>query len=175
MSQNEVPFSFMTEPVVKEFGPYRAIGMNYKGKNENQEIPSLWSGPDGFISRMKEVKPYNGPFMSFGLCRCIPGATDGSFEYIAAVPAADDAEIPEGMIEVQIPRCSYIVFPVRNLGELSQTWNATQGWFAAQSEWETYCGPTQGCDCANHPFFELYPAEFNGSNEMFLYSPVRKK
>ena len=89
------------EPKIVEFGPYRVIGMRYAGKNEHGEIPALWHGEGGFVFRFSEIKTLPGADISFGLCRCLPGVTDGSFEYIAALPATSDALIPEGMVEAK--------------------------------------------------------------------------
>ena len=158
-----------TEPVVEEFGPCRAIGLNHLGKNEQGEIPALWDSQ--FIPRMGEIATPGPGAVALGLCRCRPGVTDGSFEYIAALQAADDAQVPEGMLEVTIPRCRYVVVPVRNLSEIHQAWDYSHRLFADHPEWVGYCGP-QGCDCATHPCFELYPPDFCGDGPLYLYFPI---
>lgn len=163
------------EPQVVEFGPYRIIGMRYAGKNENGEIPALWDREGGFIARMGEIKtPPANAGVCFGLCRCLPGVTDGSFEYIAALPAAADAPVPDGMVEARIAAGAYAAFPVPSLAGLMEAWNTTGAWMAAHPEWEACCGPG-GCDCANHPCFELYPPGFDGQGGLFIYVPVRRR
>jgi predicted transcriptional regulator YdeE len=170
-----VIMSVATEQVkIVEFGPYRAIGMSYRGKNENGEIPDLWAREGGFMQRMHEVDAQPGVGM-FGLCRCIAGVQDGSWEYIAAAPAQSDSPIPEGMIEANVPAATYAVFTVPNLAGIGQAWTATQEWMAAHLEYKSYCEPTEtGCGCIDHPNFELYPPGFNGENQLFIYVPVRK-
>ncbi|MCE5198914.1 MAG: GyrI-like domain-containing protein [Armatimonadota bacterium] len=164
----------IAEPQIVEFGPYRVIGMRYAGKNENAEIKAMWDGENGFLSRMSEIDTTSGECMSFGLCRCIPGVTDGSFEYIAALPANPDALVPEGMVEASIGAATYAVFTVPSLGEISQVWTESMAWLAAHPNWDGYCNET-ACECADYPGFELYPADFGVTGKLFLYMPVRPK
>lgn len=162
-----------TEPQIIEFGPYRVIGMRYAGKNENMEIKTtLWEGETGFLKRCSEIQTPADCDIAFGICRCLPGVTDGSFEYIAAVPAAADADIPEGMVEAHIAACRYVVFAAASLDELGQTWDAIGPWFAEHPEWASFCNETK-CDCATHPGFEFYPPEFGINGRLFLYVPIR--
>lgn len=168
--------SVVTEQVkIVEFGPYRAIGMSYRGKNENGEIPDLWMRENGFLKRMHEIDALPG-VGSFGICRCIAGVQDGSWEYIAALPAKPDAPIPEGMVEAMIPAGRYAVFTVPNLAGIGQAWTATQEWMAAHQEWKGYCEPVdETCGCIDHPNFELYPPTFNGENELYIYVAIRER
>jgi len=159
-------------PRLVEFGPYRVIGARYAGKNEHGEMTALWERD--FLPRMGEVEMLAGTPCAFGLCRCLPGATDGSFEYIAAVPAPADAPIPAGMVEARIAAATYAVFPVAGLAAVMEAWGAIGPWLEAHPEWEGYCGP-DGCDCATHPGFELYPPTFSADGKLFIYVPVRKK
>jgi predicted transcriptional regulator YdeE len=170
------------EPQVVEYGPVRVIGMYYRGKNENKEITALWDREGGFLSRMGEVAQPpdqyyldSGRHPAFGLCRCLPGETDGSFEYIAATLAAAEAPIPDGMIEAMIPAGTYLAFPVAGLEKLPEVWNAAHGWMAAHPEWKSYCTGPEDCDCANHPNFELYPPDFGCDHKLFIYLPVKAR
>ncbi|HEY3376286.1 MAG TPA: effector binding domain-containing protein [Armatimonadota bacterium] len=159
-------------PQLVEFGPYRVIGTRYAGKNEHNEIPTMWQRD--FLPRMQEVVKADGADFSVGLCHCLPEVRDGSFEYIAAVPTTADAPIPAAMVETRIAAATYIAFPVASLAELKQAWELLAPWLEAHPEWEGYCTPN-GCDCATHPGFELYPATFGVDGKLFIYLPVRKK
>ena len=168
-----------TEPTRVEYGPVRVIGLRCAGKNEHGEFSALWGGATGFIARMGEVisgpegkYEDSGRHPVFGLCRCLPGVTDGSIEYIAGVIAAPDAPIPPGMVEAYIPRATYVVFPLIGLDQIMPTWQAVPAWMAEHPEWQGYCGP-QGCDCAAYPAFEFYPPDFGVDGQMFIYVPVR--
>jgi predicted transcriptional regulator YdeE len=169
------------EPEIVEYGPCRVIGMRYVGKNEHGEVPALWGGESGFIARFGEVVSPpdakwqdSGRHPAFGLCRCLPGVTDGSFEYLAATVAAADAPLPEGMVEATIPAGQYAAFPVDGLARLREAFGAAQEWLAAHPVWGGYCD-REGCDCANHPAFELYPPDFGDDGQMFVYLPVRPR
>jgi predicted transcriptional regulator YdeE len=159
-------------PQLVQFGPYRVIGARCAGKNENAEFSALWE--HDFLPRMQEVVTPEGADFVVGLCRCLPGVTDGSFEYIAAAPATAAAPIPAGMIEAEIAAATYVVFPVSSLAEIMQAWGKIGPWLEAHADWEGYCGPA-GCDCATYPSFELYPSTFAQDGKLFIYVPVRKK
>lgn len=156
---------------IKEFGPYRIIGLSYTGKNENKEVFQLWERQ--FMPRRHEIDMPERPG-AFGICRCVPGAKDGTFEYVAAVEAKLGAAPPEGMVAVDIPRGDYVVIPVSGLGEVRQAWSTVPEKLSRFTEWEPYCGPG-GCECATHPCFEYYTPEFDDGGPMFLYIPVKRK
>lgn len=153
------------------FGPFRIIGISYTGKSENREIQELWDRK--FLPRLEEIQKPSA-YAGFGVCRCVPGLTDGTFEYIAAIEAGANSPVPEGMMELEIPRGDYAVFPVPNLSEIKQGWQSAAQAVAAAREWEAYCGPA-GCECATHPCFEYYPPDFKGDGPLFVYMPVRKR
>lgn len=160
----------VSEPTIVSFGSYRVIGTQYVGKNENNEIPAMWDKV--FLPRMKEIKIPDGVHFCFGICRCIPGATDGSFEYIAAVPVTQDAPVPDGMVDASIPFGEYLAIPVRDLSEIHQAWCHSGDWFSDHPEWTGYCNE-EGCDCAQHPGFEFYPPEFDGNGPLYIYIPIQ--
>ena len=161
-----------TEPAIKTFGPQRVIGIPYRGKNEQGEIPTLWE--KDFLPRMQELGCTGTEGVAFGICRCIPGKTDGSFEYIAGCSVTATTPVPSGMIEIQIPQGQYMILPVPTLSQIGNAWCYSHEWFDKHPEWDAYCGPN-GCDCVTHPGFELYPPEFNGDGPLFLYFPLRSK
>jgi predicted transcriptional regulator YdeE len=167
------------EAKIVQFGPCRAIGLSYVGKYDNEKITALWDGPACIFTRIGEIPQppveKSGEMAGhpmFGLCRCVAGAADGCFEYIAAAVASAEAPVPEGMVEVSIPACSYAVFEVPSLEETMAAWEAVPGWHAAHPEWKGFCGP-DGCDCAGHPSFELYPPDFCPTGRFYLYVPVK--
>jgi len=153
------------------FGPFRAIGVRYTGKNENQEVTKLW---DAFLPRHSAIgMPESAP--AFGVCRCLPGVKDGAFEYVAAFAARPDAPLPEGMMAVEIPRGDYFVYRFDSLAECKQAWEKAAGALAADPAWTGYCNGPDDCQCATHPCFEYYPPEYCGSGPAYVYLPVRHK
>ena len=160
----------MTEPQIVEFGPYRVIGMSLIGKPESMDFSGLWQKLHprwGEIASLPEVG-------FFGVCRCIPGVTDGSFEYIACLPVADDAAVPEGMVEAQIGKATYAAFEIDGLAQVSAGYEAAGKWIAEHPSWESCCCEGN-CDCAHFPWFELYPPDFHPQGKLFIYAPLRPK
>jgi predicted transcriptional regulator YdeE len=156
---------------IREFGPCRIVGMTYVGKNENNEVPQLWE--QKLMPRWKEIEAPERP-SAFGICRCLPGAVDGTVEYVAAIEATPGAATPEGMVALEVPKCEYVVIPVAGLGEIRQAWAAVPAKLAEYPDREAFCGPA-GCECATHPCFEYYPPDFESSGRLSLYIPVKSK
>lgn len=155
---------------IVEFGPCRAIGVNHIGDNRNNELPRLWH--EKLLPRISEIdKPADG--VALGVCRCVAGATEGRFEYIAAFQATETSPVPAGMMELRIPRCHYAIFEVAGLADLPKAWTQIQAAMPAQKIWEGCCGP-KGCECATHPSFEYYPPTFGQDGKLLLYVPVKR-
>lgn len=158
----------MFESNIVDFGPYRVIGMQCT----DNLFKELW---EKFVLRLNEIKPSEGDeIKSFGLCCCIPGVTDGTFQYIAGRAAAKDAPVPEGMMEIAIPEGKYVSFRVASLAEISQAWSASGEWFEAHPEWEGFCNKDK-CDCLGHPSFEYYSPEYHTDGTVYVYIPIQPK
>jgi len=170
MSEQTQKWEPPSEPKVVSFGPYRAIGTRYVGRNEHNEIPAMWG--NDFLPRMGEIKMLDDAEFSVGVCRCLSGSTDGAFEYIAAAPASKDAVVPEGMVEVVIPFGQYVAIPIQSLREIHQAWCHSGDWFGDHPEWTGYCNKER-CECAQHPGFEYYPPEFDGQGPLYIYLPIQ--
>jgi predicted transcriptional regulator YdeE len=158
-------------PQIVEFGPYRVIGVAMIGPGDGEAMKALWH--DAFSPRIDEVQRLEGTGFAVGLCRCLPDATDGTFEYIAAIPAATDAPVPAGMIEAPIAAATYAAFPVDSVFDIAATWAQIGPWLEAHPEWNGYCTPA-GCQCATHPGFEMYPPSCHVDGKLFIYIPVRR-
>lgn len=161
------------EPQIIEFGPKRTIGMRYAGKNENNEIPQMWEKE--LMARAREIKPPAGPYGAYGICRCLPGVSDGSFEYFASFEASEDAPVPQGMHEVKLPRSLYAAFKVNSLAEIHSAWQALQNWLGSSQEWQGYCTGPDDCDCAHYPSFEYYPPDWGFDKPFYIYVAVKRK
>jgi predicted transcriptional regulator YdeE len=154
-----------------EAGPFNAIGIRYIGKNENNEIPQLWD--KDLLPRMDEIrKPAGG--VAFGVCKCLPDAPEGEFEYIGAFEAAESAPVPDGMIKLTIPKAHYAVFEVPHLSQIMQAWQEAANALSEHPEIDRYCDGEK-CECAEYPGFEYYPDDFNGQNRLYIYIPVKKQ
>ena len=155
---------------IVEFGPVRAIGMAMRGLPGKSDFAGFWQ--KGFGSRMGEIQHPKGCMM-FGVCRCIPGATDGTFEYVAMMEATADAPVPAGMVEIVLPRCTYAAFAVESYAKFHEAWVGSREALLGQKEWKKFCGP-DGCECATHPAFEYYPPDSYKTGKAWVYKPVRK-
>jgi AraC family transcriptional regulator len=154
---------------VLEKGPFTLIGIKYEGKNENNEIPQLWDKQ--LIPRCSEIK-MAAHGCAFGVCRCLPEADDGAFEYIGGFETDKSAPVPAGMLKMTLPRCHYAIFEVPGLERIQQAWNEAARTLSEHKELELYCGP-DGCGCATHPGFEFYPSEFPDNPKIYIYIPVK--
>lgn len=131
----------------------------------------LWARDFG--PRSEEIVQPRDRRISFGVCRCLPGVTDGSFEYIAEMEAIAQAPVPSGMMEVILPESDYAVFEVNGLEHVGQGQAIFTVWQEANPGREGYCTPTS-CNCATHPSFELYPSSFPADGRLSIYFPVRR-
>jgi predicted transcriptional regulator YdeE len=151
---------------ILEFGPFEVAGVSYIGKNEAGEIPALWNA-----ELFAGADPAKG---CFGICRCVPGRTDGTFEYIAAIQPRDGAESGASMPRLTIPRGVYAVFGVPSLAEIKPAWQRAAAEVAELKGWEPYCGK-EDCECATHPSFEYYAPGFCGDGRLEILMPLRRR
>jgi predicted transcriptional regulator YdeE len=145
--------------------------MSYTGRNENNEIQGLW---EQFMPKLcGEYAPLiKGGCV--GVCRCVPGKTDGSFEYVAALLAEPDASVPGDLVAVDIPQGDYAVFTIPEVDQCKTVEESAFPSLAA-SGLASYCNGPDDCQCAAHPCFEFYPPEYQGRGPFFFYVPVKRK
>ena len=138
---------------------FTVVGLNYHGKNENQEIAQLWHQ---LLPRFQEIKHLAQPYQSYGVCGEVE--TDGRFRYLAGFEIDEAGDLPEGMDTWQVPQQTYAVFPC-DLATIHETYNyAFQTWLPA-SDYEHVHGPD----------FEYYPPGVEPEKEMYIYIPVKAK
>jgi len=141
------------------------IGMAYVGKNENEEIHSMWGD---FIPRFDEVQGKISPDVKLGVCG--DAHEDGSFRYVAGFQVEAEAPVPDGMTTFDVPAATYVVVTQR--GELS---DKQHGLHAAINfvyrEWL----PQSGYQRADTPDLEWYDERFHfgqEDSEMDIYTPI---
>jgi AraC family transcriptional regulator len=141
--------------------PFDVIGLCYRGKNENQEIPHLW---ERFWSRCKTIPHVTDVDVCYGIADNFDRGT-GEFDYITAVEVAQVADVPTGMEHWSIPAQTYAVFAC-TLPTLMRTFQF------AYDEWL----PVAGYARAVGPEFELYGPSFNPGDPrspMQICIPIR--
>jgi AraC family transcriptional regulator len=149
------------EPEIKRNPAFMVVGMKYRGKNENNEIPQLWNE---FGPRMNEIKHITGP--GYGIMDNYDEET-GEFDYVAGFEVDSEADVPEGMVCIHIPEQTYAIFPA-TLPTLRQIFHYIYGKWLPKSSHRRTDGPE----------FELYDKTFNPedeTSEMYIYIPVAEK
>ncbi len=160
------------KPRILDYGPVRLIGVSRICKS-SADCHNVWTDENGFKARLGDLETQAGQIPYYALCRCASGAEHGAFEYIVAMPVADDTLAPEGTIECVIPAGTYAEFSVAGMSDIGQVWGYTGEWLAAHPEWQGYCdGYSEKCGCVEHPSFEFYPPGFDGGG-LFIYIPLR--
>jgi AraC family transcriptional regulator len=140
---------------------FRVVGMKYRGKNEQNEIPRLWGE---FAARVAEVQNRVEEHATYGVVGNYEDS--GEFDYVAGINVSAAAEIPEGMVSWDIPAQTYAVFSC-TLPTIGSTLEHIHGtWF-----------PASGYRQADGPAIELYDEDFDPENPdslMYLYIPVEQ-
>jgi AraC family transcriptional regulator len=144
----------------------RVVGMAYVGKNENEEIYTMWGD---FIPRFDEVQGKICPDVKLGVCG--DAQEDGSFRYVAGFQVEADAPVPEGMTTFDVPAATYVV--VTQHGVLS---DERHGLHAAVNYVYREWLPQSGYQRAATPDLEWYDQRFTGvdreDSEMDVYTPI---
>jgi predicted transcriptional regulator YdeE/DNA-binding transcriptional MerR regulator len=149
------------EPKIVHREAFTVVGMEYRGKNEHNEIKDMW---DVFAPRMGEIKHPNWQWGSYGVCRDMP--EEGGLHYLAGVEVEQVEEVPDGMTVWTVPEQTYAVFPC-TLPTLHDAYRY------AFEEWM----PQSGYQRADGPDFELYTEEFepdDPASTLYIYVPIQK-
>ncbi len=143
---------------------FYVVGMEYIGKNENEEVSVLWNN---FIPRSSEIANACEPGVFYGVCSRIENSPDGSWSYVAGVEVSCLDEIPEGMVGRTVPRSTYAVFVHRgHLAALGATWSGIY------HEWLPNSGYRPAADWA----FECYDERFDAHSpfsELDVFVPIK--
>ncbi len=149
------------EPKIVDRSGFIVVGLKYRGKNENNEIPQLWQvlGP-----RSGEIQNRFDDQVAYGISANIDKST-GDFDYIAGFEVSTTEELPEGMVSFKVPGSRYAVFST-TLPKIGETFdNAYHTWL-----------PESGYQPTGGPEFEVYDERFDPQDpdSLFdLYIPVK--
>ncbi len=146
---------------IVERSEFTVVGLRYRGRNENNEIPQMW---EAFHPRISEIKSMVTDRLAYGISADMDQST-GEFDYIAGFEVSSAEEVPEGMVAFEVPGGKYAVFTTTlpKIGETFQ--NAYHAWL-----------PEAGHQPTGGPEFELYDEQFDPQdpNSTFdLYIPVK--
>ena len=147
------------EPKIVSKPAFTAVGLVYKGKNENNEIAQLWQE---FNPRFGELK--NVVDGAFGLCEM--SDETGVFRYMAAFAVSDASEVPPGMEVWKVPAQKYAVFTC-TLPTIHE---------AYRYAFETWL-PQSGYEYAPSYDFEYYDENFDQEDlegsPLSIYIPIK--
>ena len=148
------------EPNIVTKPAFTVVGMEYRGKNDNNQIAQMWQE---FIPRMREIKHANYGWGTYGVCRDLPEGE--GIDYLAAVEVDQVEDVPAGMVVWEVPEQTYAAFPC-TLPTLHE---------AYQHAFEIWL-PGSGHRRADGPDFELYTEEFDAGvadSRMYIYVPIQ--
>ena len=91
---------------IVERGEFTVVGMKYRGRNENNEIPQMW---EAFGPRVCEIKNMVTDHLAYGISANMD-KDSGEFDYIAGFEVSSVEDVPEGMVSFQVPGGKYAVF-----------------------------------------------------------------
>ena len=149
------------EPKIVSRPAFTVVGMKYRGKNENNEVPQLWGK---FWPRNNEIQHKVNPQMTYGVLGNKDDNT-GEFDYVAGFEVDSMADIPEGMVSWEVPEQTYAVFTC-TLPTLMETFQYIFKTWLLRSAYEFADGPE----------FELYDENFDPedeNSEVYVYIPVK--
>jgi len=148
------------EPKIVHLPVFTVVGLKYRGKNEQNEIPQLWSR---WVPRIGEIQHRTSDLATYGVMSNYDEAT-GEFDYVASLSVERAADLPAGMVGVEVPAAQYAVLDC-TLPTIGAAYGQLYAW-VAQSKYER--APT--------PDFEYYGSDFNPadpSSVMSLYLPIK--
>lgn len=143
---------------------FTVVGLEYFGKNENNEIKALWANECDRLDNEVRHTAQTPVQEWFGIC----GELDdkGNFRYLAAVEVTAPKDLPAGMTSWEIPEQTYAVFPGRIL-DIHHIYEYAHGTWI----------PENGYKRADGPDFEFYDMNFNSEDPesiLYIYIPIKK-
>ena len=149
------------EPQIVSKPAFIVVGLNVRSKNENNEAAQVW---EALMPRSGEIKGMVNPQVGYGVCGNYDQAS-GEFDYLAGMEVSSAVDIPDGMVEWDIPASKYAVFAC-TLPTIGQAYDhAYKIWL-----------PASGYQHADGPEFELYDESFDPqdpSSVLYIYIPIQ--
>lgn len=151
------------EPRIVSKPGFTVVGVKYRGKNENQEIPELWGE---FGSRFSDFKHRTEEVIAYGVMDNFDPAL-GDFDYVAGVAVSSSKDQPADLTIWDVPHATYDVF-TSTLPAIRSTFDHIYHEWLPSSDFQRRPGPE----------FELYDERFDTQDpksELDIYIPVERK
>ncbi len=149
------------EPKITQKDGFTVVGLKVRcTTGDTGDIPQLWGE---LMGRMEEIPNLLRDGNSYGLMHNYDEETE-AWDYVAAFGVSEAADVPEGMVSLEIPPQTYAVFPC-TMPTIEQTYETIYSTWLPESEYEH--APT--------PEFEIYPPTYNPEDEnsqFQIYIPV---
>ena len=149
------------EPQIVQKEACPVVGLKYRRKNENNEIPQLWRD---LMPRAGKVQHIADPHAAYGINDNMDEST-GEWDYVAGFAVHSAEEIPPGMVRWEVPGGTYAIFAC-TLPTLGETYLHAYRTWVPQSDYQLAGGPD----------FELYDEAFNPedpASTMYIYVPIQ--
>ncbi|MDT8717528.1 AraC family transcriptional regulator [Clostridium sp. 19966] len=102
------------EPEIVEKDSFLLTGLEYKGENNNYEVPKLWNK---FYKELDSLKvPFNAD-ICYGLERYSEAGEKSYFTYLSAVEINKSDSVPSNFKTIKIQKSKYAVFPIKSIIE----------------------------------------------------------
>ena len=150
------------EPKIATRPAFKVVGMKYHGTAQENEIPQLWVN---FMGRQDEIQHRVDTLLSYGVTTSFDFVTR-EFDYTACIPVEEIAEVPDGMVGIEIPEGTYAEFTTTIPTMMESYKYANDKWL-----------PQSGYVRDYRPEFEEYPGEFNPDDpesRFRFYVPIKK-
>jgi AraC family transcriptional regulator len=138
------------EPKIVKKPAFRVVGMQHRGTIANDELPALWQA---LGRRWDDIQGVADDEYAYGLTVDMNMETR-EFEYVAGLAVEETADVPEGMVSVDVPGQTYASFTC-TLPTLQAAYEQFYG------EWL----PSSGYRRAYGPELELYREGFEPDDE----------
>ena len=152
----------MNKPTIVKKDGFMVVGLKYRGKNEQNEVPQLWQSLMPVANQIRHIVPHGA---IYGIMDNYDETT-GEFDYIAGFEVSQLANIPRGMVGVAVPARTYAVFEA-TLATLREAYNYAYQWL-----------PMAAYESVPGPEFEMYDETFDPHDPdslLYIYLPVKQR
>ncbi|MFB4169360.1 GyrI-like domain-containing protein [Virgibacillus sp. JSM 102003] len=151
---------------------YRAVGLKWEG-TFSEIVPNLKNVIQQMEDRAGEVDGKVNPNVQLGLSYHV---IENGFRHYAAYEVSEEQEIPDGMIEIKVPECTYVKTTHNKGEEISKTYTDLHKWLF-NSDYTAYREADVDYYDPYMPIkHEHYPVDRDPNDPHFdIYIPIVKK
>lgn len=151
------------EPSIVEREGFILTGLEYRGHNNNYEVPKLWNI---FGKQMSTIPNRVNNKICYGFEDYEESESTGNFRYLAGIEVSTDNNLSDELAVRKVPGSKYAVFPIKAIIETVPK---------SISEIYSVHIPNSGLRVKGNYDFEYYDYDFKsnrGNSLLYLYIPV---